>query len=107
MEKRKRIVFDDERLKVLCDNKPEVFIEWKDVYVVSFYKIDTMTCILTYLVFDFEYGEFIELHDGMEGFNLLVENLSRYLPIQYPDWESTIKSSSPIDSSVTVYRRLN
>ncbi|MDQ1350138.1 MAG: hypothetical protein QG657_439 [Acidobacteriota bacterium] len=52
-------------------------IRWDEVYSISISAIDGIIKSYRYLTFDFEFGEFIETYDQMEGFDELLDEVSK------------------------------
>ncbi len=70
-----------DRLSVLTPQGKEYGILWPDVYRVYASRIDLITESAFVLSFEYDYGEFIEVNEGMEGFDEMVSHLAEYLPL--------------------------
>jgi hypothetical protein len=78
---------------------------WAEVYQISFHRLDAITSVVDYLIFDFEWGEFLETHNHMSGWNDLIEGLPKYLPISLPNWREQIAEASPRDAGMLLFHR--
>ncbi len=82
-----------EGLQVLSASGPSLLMHWDEVFAVSFSKIDAIDYTITYLNFDYDYGEFVETHDFMEGFRQLVADLPEHLPIADSGWQKAMQAA--------------
>jgi hypothetical protein len=98
------IAVDDERLTVIAEGGQEMYILWDDVYAVSFSRVDAITFELTFLRFDAEWG-YLEVNEQMTGWDVLVTELPRHLPIAFPDWQTALRNAVARDPVVTIFKR--
>jgi hypothetical protein len=87
------------------DSSRCIGMSWADVYQVSFYKVDAITSVIDYLIFDFEWGEFIETHNEMNGWEHLLSRLPDYVHISMPNWRNQIAKALPREESLLLFRR--
>ena len=100
-----KVVAIAEGLQILYGAGPAFLMRWAEVHAVSFSKIDAETCTVTYLTFDYDYGEYVEIHETMEGFGRLVSDLPKYLPIVSSGWQEALQGASPEEAPVTIFER--
>ena len=101
------IVVSAEGLELRRDGGPGLLMRWEEVYAISFCRIDAVPSVITYLTFDYQWGEFVEVTDSMEGFAALVSELPKRLPITLSGWQEAMGAASPQDEPVTIYQRSN
>ena len=104
MDARCKITLDDERMTVLLEGGQEIYILWDDVYEVSFCKVDAITFELTFLRFDAEWG-YLEAHEQMEGWDRLLTELPKHLPIGLPHWQTALRNAVARAPGVTIFKR--
>lgn len=105
MKPQDRIVASELGLQTLREGEPSLLMPWAEVSAVSFSKVDAITFIITYLTFDYDWGEFVEVDDSTEGFEHLVLDLSKHLRIVFPDWQDALRAASPNEAPVIIYER--
>lgn len=81
-----------------------IHIRWDEVRSVSGYKLDAIAEVISFVVLDFDTGEFLELPDSDECYPALLEGLGRYLPLP-PDWTSPLMAMGPDDQPVLLWSR--
>jgi hypothetical protein len=93
-----------DRLSVVTPNGTDYGISWPDVYRVSVFRQDLITEASRVLHFDFDYGEYIEVNDGMEGFDEMVLHLGEYLPLP-ADYKQRIEMTQCHADPIRLYSR--
>ena len=78
---------DDEKLTTAWGGS----IRWDEVTALHASKYDAIEREVVILTFDYPYGEFIEVNVDDEGFEILRERLSDFLPVPN-DWYEQIES---------------
>jgi hypothetical protein len=71
----------DDRLVVLYGGNQEMFIRWNEVYAIHLEKVNLINSISIALIFDYENGEYFEVGDVMQGWDSLINNLGKYIPL--------------------------
>ena len=104
MEDRCKIIVGNERLTIVGEGGQEMYFPWQDVYAVSFCKVDAITFELTFLRFDAESG-YLEAHEQMEGWDLLLTDLPKHLPIGFPDWQIALRNAVAGAPVLTIFKR--
>jgi len=99
-----QIVFDEDRLTVALPNGGREEIRWCEVFAAHGCKVDAIKSHVLFLTFDFDFGEFIETNDWMEGFPRLYAELDHHLKIAVPDWRAKFEAASPIDPPLLLFR---
>jgi hypothetical protein len=100
-----RVMYDEKGITVNPGYGKEMSMKWEEVYSVSFYKDVDAPSGLIYLVFEYEFGEFLEISHDMDGFSDLIQNLSNFLSIKSPGWPGILKSASAKDEPVVIFKR--
>lgn len=95
--------FNSRHLAIKYEDDEEMDITWEDVYSVSYYKIDCIEYEIGYLVFDFVWGEYIEITDNVEEWETILSDLERYLPSQTKDWRKTLVNWTIVDGILIIY----
>jgi hypothetical protein len=99
--KKQKIELDEKAISV-----SGLTMNWDEVYKISGYKSNYITVgTLTYLVFDYDFGEYIEFNDDMEGWDQLIRDLDKYLPISLADWREKLNLTKPNDPILDLYTR--
>ena len=97
-----RVLLD--RLSVTTPEGAESSIAWSDVYRVHASREDLMTTTSRFLYFDFDFGEVVEVNDRMSGFEEMLSELGRYLPLP-PDYKQQVDATQCSEPPITLYSR--
>lgn len=81
-----------------------IIMRWEDLVSVSAYKVDAITSIITYIVFDHECGEYLEITDGNSIYELFIENLHKHLEIP-STWHEVLSDALPGDDAIEIWTR--
>ena len=81
-----------------------ISVTWGEIVAVSAHKIDAKTKVVTYLVFDHECGECLEIMDGEPEFQSVIESLDHFLDL--PDgWRTQLEAATADDEILELWRR--
>jgi len=98
------IVLHDDRLSIAGGRGGELSIVWEEVYAVSYSEIDAINYRVRYLTFDWTNGEFLEIGDHTSGWEELLTNLWRYLPLS-EKWYDSPAITALKDGTVPILQR--
>jgi hypothetical protein len=93
-----------DKLSVLTPTGGEYGICWLDVYRVHTSRQDLITESSRVLYFDYDYGHYIEVNDGMDGFEEMVSRLGEYLTLP-ADYRQQIEATQCHAEPVRLYSR--
>ncbi len=79
-------------------------ITWDEIVSISSHKIDAMTKVLTYLVFDHECGEYLEFTNEDSEFQSIIDALDDYLSLPN-GWKKAIKEATPDDGIIELWTK--
>lgn len=99
------ISIDGHQLTIQFDHSEASYIQWDEVYSVSYYKIDCIEYEMGYLVFDLIYGESVEINDSDANWDKIVSDLEKYLPSQTSAWRQTLLNWSIDDDILYLYEK--
>lgn len=98
------INFDKERISIQTTGGA-IELYWNDVFSVSYYKINCIVNNISYLSFNTEYGETVEVPENIQGWKELINNLHFYLPIS-DTWFERLATITSEDEVIQIYKRL-
>lgn len=98
------ILFDEQTLSVKYDEGIDNTLTWDDVTRITGYKVFSYPGEVTFLVFDNEFGENLEVSDEMSGWLELMGNLPDIFPLQ-PGWQELLYDCEPGEEDVTLFTR--
>jgi hypothetical protein len=101
---RSRIILGEEKL-LIANDKFEQEILWNDISCISFYKLDCINQMKTFITLDFGFGEFVELHDEMVGWSEFINNIHNYIEIQDSNWKTKLEDAGPGGSVIKIFQR--
>jgi len=80
-------------------------IAWDEIHSISGYKLDGITKIYTCVVFDWEYGEYLELNNDWDGFEKVLSAIPKHLPGILQNWYTKIEALTVKDESLIVWTK--
>lgn len=101
-----RYTLDEDGLRVRYESGQETNLDWSEVCSVHISKIEIPPAsTLTYLTFNTEYGEYIELNDEDEGWQAVLANLAKRIGKSQSDLQSAVDKASPQDGTIEIYAK--
>ena len=79
-------------------------IRWDEVATVSAYKIDAIHTTDTYLTFDTEYGEYLEIMSEEAEFQEVMAALDRFLNLP-EGWRARVEAATPDEDPIQLWSK--
>ncbi|MCW3465752.1 hypothetical protein [Chitinophaga nivalis] len=98
------ILFDEQKLSVKYDEGIDTVVRWKDVTGISGYKVYAYPGEVTFLVFNVDRGEGVEVSDEMSGWLELMGSLHTIFPLPQ-GWEEPLNEIEPGEEDILLYTR--
>ncbi len=96
-----KIAVNDKGLSITNDGY-EIFMEWAEVFRIHYSRFESEIHEERSLIFDYEYGEFVEINATAEGWDALLDNLERYLEMEDSTWRRKV-TDCPNETVITIY----
>lgn len=101
-----RITLDADRLRIQHGLGTETSLGWDEIYSIHISKIEIpLASPVTYLTFDTQYGENIEVNDSDIGWGAALTNLGEHIGKSQKDLQSAVETISPEDGPVEIYAK--
>lgn len=99
------ISVDDEGVWCQDASEPRMGIRWEEIYAVSAYRDEEGGKALATVELDFDFGEYISLHDSWPGFDAALEAINMHLAGANPNWRESIYSLQSDEDPVVLWSR--
>ncbi|MVP02358.1 hypothetical protein [Paenibacillus lutrae] len=93
MEHMHRIQVDPVSILLIDDQTGHILraIRWNEIFRVHYSKYENEQRSDRCLIFDYEYGEYVEICDNATGFDLLLGRMDEIVPLEDAAWSRKIK----------------
>ncbi|GEM_PF-5327514 len=104
MIRKSKIFLLNDRLELLYGGNQVMFIRWDEIHAVHLEKVNLINSTSVALIFDYENGEHFEVRDIMQGWDDLINNLDKYIPLIDSNLRHLINLCND-EKILTIYRR--